>query len=957
MSESTGSCRRSSGRGSGRAGAARQRRLKGLLLGLLLLTPLCATAPPAAGMPLRAVPWPASPLHSALVELPGTSLSERWLAAGGPAESAERSRERARAMQAELDAAERAIAAEQAPVIAAAEGLGIQVIDRYEAVMNGLLVHGTAQQLEALRRWPGVLGIGPAPWVRLDLERSVPHIGADRVAAELGYDGSGSTIAIIDAGIDYSHAAFGGPGTAAAYASAAAAAETIDDTWDGQRLFPSAKVVGGWDFVGPLYTNPSACSEAEERAGRCRRSPSPDPDPLDQHGHGSHVAGIAAGLPTAQQGGGVAPGARLVALKIYGPPASGIYTDEEVDVVLSALDWCARVNLGRSVEGSAPERIDAINMSLGEPWGQASPRFEAAVQALIDQGVVVVGSAGNAGNSPYILGAPGASRGVLAVANSAISGDSGDQLVSGSSRGPARHGGFKPSLSAPGSGIRSAAMGTGDQARSLSGTSMSAPHVAGAAALLLQQNRVEGLGLGARDLAARLMNAASPTLLEGTGVAPISRQGAGGLNVYGAATSTLIARAGDIADLGLGFVPVVDDTLRLERMLRLRSLSDVDQWVLPEAVFHRESAGRGLRIELPDEPVRIPPRGEAELSVGFRFEADRLTNWPGGTRPLGAAELDGLELDGQLRLLPVDAAGRPATGEPVGLPFLALPRRASSIAGRVEPGDPGRLVFENRGQAGRVELFALPLDDAGAPAQDADEPGLRYELDLAWVGLRFEAAGGQPQLRFALVGHEPATVPGLTITEIYLDTDDDGVDDHRLRHGALSALSGGGPSSFMGVAVAAWDPVAGRILGSEAMLPTEAADLHSRVSGFALPLSELGMAGPGPIRLGLLRRGITEDWLIGPDSDEAPDGMLPPGGLRYRLDPAAGSMRPSAWSIPVPSGGSAFVDLLAEPGSGPDAPPWLAVYPDDAGNLRPQAERLLEGRPAALLLPMVTKGR
>ncbi|MCB0217384.1 MAG: S8 family serine peptidase [Chloroflexi bacterium] len=931
----------------------------GLTLGLLLLTPWLAPASPVAGLPLPPPEPGADRLHSALVELPGASLSERWLAAGGAADTAEQTRERARVMRSELDVAEQAILAEQAPVVAAAEALGIRVIDRYEAVMNGLLVHGTAAQLEALGRRPGVLGIAPAPWVRLDLDRSVPHIGADRVAAELGYDGSGSTIAIIDAGIDYTHAAFGGPGTAAAYASAATAAETIDDVWDGQRLFPSAKVVGGWDFVGPLYTNPTACSEADERAGRCRRSPSPDPDPLDQHGHGSHVAGIAAGLPTSQLGAGVAPGARLVALKIYGPPASGIYTDETVDVVIGALDWCARVNLGRSVEGSAPERIDAVNMSLGEPWGQASSRFEAAVEALIDQGVVVVASAGNAGNSPYILGAPGASRGVLAVANLAISGPTGGLMVSGSSRGPARHGGFKPSLSAPGSGIRSAGMGTGDQARSLSGTSMSAPHVAGAAALLLQQNRVEGLGLGARDLAARLMNAASPTLLEGAGVAPISRQGAGGLDVYRAATSRLLVRAGDIADLGLGFVPVEGEGLRMERTLRLRSLSDAEQWVLPEAVFHRESAGRGLRIELPDEPLRIPPRGEAELAVGFRFEAARLTRWPAGERPLGAAELDGLELDGQLRLLPVDADGGPIPGEPVGLPFLALPRRASSLSGQVEPGDPGRLVFDNTGQDGRVELFALPLDDAGEPAFDADEPAVTYELDLATLGLRFEAAAdGAPQLRFALIGHAAATVPGLTITEVYLDSDDDGRDDHRLRYGALSALSGGGPSSFMGLAVAAWDPVAGEVLGSEAMLPTEAADLHSRILGFAVPLSELGMSGPGPIRLGLLRRGITEDWLLGPDRDEAPDGMLPPGGLRYRLDPAAWSQRPATWSLQVPAGGSAFVDLQAVPGADRSAPSpaWLAVYPDDAGNLRPQAERPLE-RAYAIQLPMLVKGR
>ncbi|HYH84774.1 MAG TPA: post-COAP-1 domain-containing protein [Pyrinomonadaceae bacterium] len=82
-------------------------------------------------------------------------------------------------------------------------------------------------------------------------------------------------IGIIDTGIDYTHADFGGPGTSAAYTSNNRA--IIEP-----GTFPTAKVVGGMDFAGDAYTGANA--------------PIPDPDPLDCTNHGTHVAGSAAGL-------------------------------------------------------------------------------------------------------------------------------------------------------------------------------------------------------------------------------------------------------------------------------------------------------------------------------------------------------------------------------------------------------------------------------------------------------------------------------------------------------------------------------------------------------------------------------------------------------------------------------------------------------------------------------------
>ncbi|WP_338024798.1 S8 family serine peptidase [Anaerolinea thermolimosa] len=197
----------------------------------------------------------------------------------------------------------------------------------------------------------------------------------------------------MDTGIDYTHASFGGPGTPSAYAG------------NNPRIveagsFPTAKVIGGYDFAGTNYnaSNPTAAI------------PAPDPDPLDENGHGTHVASIAAGLEVKEGsnvlvGAGVAPGASLYALKVFG--ASG-----STDLVINALEWAMDPN----GDGDLSDRVDVINMSLGSVWGVASADDpeQVALNLISSLGTVVVTSAGNEGNSSYITGAP-------AVADTAIS--------------------------------------------------------------------------------------------------------------------------------------------------------------------------------------------------------------------------------------------------------------------------------------------------------------------------------------------------------------------------------------------------------------------------------------------------------------------------------------------------------------------------------------------------------
>ena len=196
----------------------------------------------------------------------------------------------------------------------------------------------------------------------------------------------------------------------------------------------------------------------------------------DGNGHGTHVAGIIAGSGIASGGKyrGIAPDAQLVVAKALGADGGGATSN-----VIAALEWA--VNQG----------VKVVNMSLGfnGPADGTDP-LSLAVDAATARGCLVVAAAGNSGPDASSVGAPAAARTALAVGAIARAG----QVTQFSSRGPTADGRSKPDLVAPGEGIiscraRSSAGQTIDGYYTpSSGTSMAAPHVAGAAALLLQAN-------------------------------------------------------------------------------------------------------------------------------------------------------------------------------------------------------------------------------------------------------------------------------------------------------------------------------------------------------------------------------------------------------------------------------------------------------------------------------------
>ena len=299
---------------------------------------------------------------------------------------------------------------EQTQIARGVRALGGTVGNTYQAAYNGMKVTIAASKLGALKNIPNVAGVHALVPKTVSNVRGVPLVGAPQAWDGVnGFHGEGVSIAVIDTGIDYTHADFGGPGTPAAY-QAALATDTAPA--DPSLFGPSApRVKGGYDFVGDDY-NADPTDTAHYQP-----VPHPDPNPLDCFGHGTHVAGTAAGSGVLADGTtytgpynantiaanswnvgpGVAPKADIYSLRVFGCAGSS-------DVVVDAIEW------------AMDNHMDVINMSLGSPFGGPGDPDAVASNNAAKAGTIVVTSSGNEGPNPYMTGTPGTADATISTA-------------------------------------------------------------------------------------------------------------------------------------------------------------------------------------------------------------------------------------------------------------------------------------------------------------------------------------------------------------------------------------------------------------------------------------------------------------------------------------------------------------------------------------------------------------
>jgi minor extracellular serine protease Vpr len=300
----------------------------------------------------------------------------------------------------------------QDAVMAQVRAMGGTELARVSKAHNAVVIQIDAQHLADVARLPGVTKVRPVVDYEAALSETVPYIGATALQG-LGIDGTGIKVAVLDTGIDYTHHNLGGPGTVAAYTDCYGPDPTSiinKELPPPPCVYPTSKVVGGYDFVGEDWPNGPLA---------------PDPNPIGAPGagvfpsfptldgsHGTHVADIIAGKSSDSSHVGVAPGAQLYAVKV----CSSVSTSCSGIALLEAIEFA----LDPNGDGDISDAVDVVNMSLGSNYGQREDDLSEASAIASRFGIVVVAAAGNAADRPYIVSSPSTTPEVISVAQTQV---------------------------------------------------------------------------------------------------------------------------------------------------------------------------------------------------------------------------------------------------------------------------------------------------------------------------------------------------------------------------------------------------------------------------------------------------------------------------------------------------------------------------------------------------------
>jgi len=431
-------------------------------------------------------------------------------------------------------------------------------------LINAISAEVPLEKLAELKEMPAVKNVWSDKEVHILINDSIPMIDANDVWNMTDFlggsvNGSGIEIVIIDTGIDVNH-------------------PDLNDLDDNSST-NDPKVVRFKNFISTNQV------------------------PKDDNGHGTHCASTAAGTGNASGGKfkGVAPGAKLWGAKVLDSSGSGYFSD-----VIEGIEWATDPN----GDGNYSDRADVISMSLGaNDNGDGTDPMALALDAAVDRGVVVAQAAGNMGPSYYSIGVPGDSKKAITVGAGTKTGG----MAVFSSRGPTTDLRIKPDIIAPGDHICAANASNGiflggedcgnSRYQKLSGTSMATPHVAGAAALLLQahQNWTPDI------IKSAFMNTANT---DGWPIFSWDR-GAGKLNVLNATITSAIITPGS---LSLGLVNLSEGLWNTTQVLIIKNMVN---YTVEYNFSYTKTSTSNVVITFNATNLSLAPGQEIALEVNF----------------------------------------------------------------------------------------------------------------------------------------------------------------------------------------------------------------------------------------------------------------------------------------------------------------------------------------------------